>query len=359
MIRGNAINNDGAGKVGFTAPSVDGQAAAIAQAVGGGRGRPAHHQLRRGARHRHRARRPDRGRRADRGVRPRTPTSGGWCGIGSVKSNIGHLSQRGRHRRGDQGGAGAGARADPADACNYETPNPAIDFADTPFYVANTPDQVGAPTAGRAGPGSARSASAAPTRTWCWRRRRRRTGPTGRSARRTCCGCRRAPRRRWTPPSRGSPTTWTAPPTAADARRRRAHPAGRPAASTPHRARWSPRDAAEAAAALRDRKRRRQRHRRPAAPGGVPVLRPGLPVRRDGRRSCTRERAGVRRRRGRVRRAAPPRAGPGPARPDPRPRPRGGARSCTETRYTQPALFTVEYALAAAVAARRGDTRRR
>ena len=29
VIRGSAVNNDGAGKVGFTAPSVDGQAAAV------------------------------------------------------------------------------------------------------------------------------------------------------------------------------------------------------------------------------------------------------------------------------------------------------------------------------------------
>ena len=32
VIRGSAINNDGAGKVGFTAPSVDGQAEVIAAA---------------------------------------------------------------------------------------------------------------------------------------------------------------------------------------------------------------------------------------------------------------------------------------------------------------------------------------
>ena len=33
VIRGSAINNDGAGKVGFTAPSVAGQARVIAQAL--------------------------------------------------------------------------------------------------------------------------------------------------------------------------------------------------------------------------------------------------------------------------------------------------------------------------------------
>src|SRR5262249_3900451 len=34
LIRGNAINNDGADKVGFSAPSVDGQIAVIANALG-------------------------------------------------------------------------------------------------------------------------------------------------------------------------------------------------------------------------------------------------------------------------------------------------------------------------------------
>ncbi|GAA2715013.1 SDR family NAD(P)-dependent oxidoreductase [Micromonospora olivasterospora] len=135
VVLGNAINNDGAGKVGFTAPSVDGQTEAIAQAVGMA------------------------------GIDPRTITyveahgtgtalgdpievaalsavytkdtdDRGWCGIGSVKSNIGHLSQ--------PSGIVSVIKTVLAmehglipPTINYETPNPAIDFADTPFYVAN------------------------------------------------------------------------------------------------------------------------------------------------------------------------------------------------------------------------------
>ena len=34
VIRGSAINNDGAGKAGYLAPSVDGQAAAVVEALG-------------------------------------------------------------------------------------------------------------------------------------------------------------------------------------------------------------------------------------------------------------------------------------------------------------------------------------
>ncbi|UVS77137.1 type I polyketide synthase [Actinokineospora sp. UTMC 2448] len=136
VVLGNAINNDGAGKVGFTAPSQDGQAEAIAQAV------------------------------AMAGVDPRTVTyieahgtgtavgdpievaalssvygqdtaDRGWCGIGSVKSNIGHLSQA----------AGiislikvvlAMEHGLIPPTINYERPNPAIDFAATPFWVADS-----------------------------------------------------------------------------------------------------------------------------------------------------------------------------------------------------------------------------
>ncbi|MFC4852121.1 SDR family NAD(P)-dependent oxidoreductase [Actinophytocola glycyrrhizae] len=136
VVLGNAINNDGGNKVGFTAPSVDGQAEAVAQAVGMA------------------------------GIDPReityveahgTGTAMGdpievaalsmvygdgtdereWCGIGSVKANIGHLSQ--------SAGIISVIKAVLAiehgmipPSINYERPNPAIDFAETPFYVNST-----------------------------------------------------------------------------------------------------------------------------------------------------------------------------------------------------------------------------
>ena len=56
VIRGSAINNDGSGKVGFTAPSVDGQAEVIVRgALALAEVEPGHDRLRRGARHRHAA----------------------------------------------------------------------------------------------------------------------------------------------------------------------------------------------------------------------------------------------------------------------------------------------------------------
>ncbi|SCL28072.1 Acyl transferase domain-containing protein [Micromonospora pallida] len=136
VVRGNAINNDGAGKVGFTAPSVDGQMEAVAQAVevagvdprtityveahgtGTAMGDPIEIA-------------------ALAAVYGRDTDERGWCGIGSVKSNIGHLSQ--------PSGIVSVIKTVLAmehglipPTINYETANPAIDFADTPFYVANT-----------------------------------------------------------------------------------------------------------------------------------------------------------------------------------------------------------------------------
>jgi phthiocerol/phenolphthiocerol synthesis type-I polyketide synthase E len=136
LILGNAVNNDGATKVGFSAPSVQGQAEVIAQALGVA------------------------------GVEPRSigyveahgtgtalgdpielaalstvyaegSDARGWCGIGSIKSNIGHLSQA-------AGVVGliktvlAMEHGLIPPSINFERPNPAIDFESSPFYVVST-----------------------------------------------------------------------------------------------------------------------------------------------------------------------------------------------------------------------------
>jgi acyl transferase domain-containing protein/acyl carrier protein len=132
IIKGSAVNNDGSMKVGYTAPGVNGQAAVIREAL------------------------------ANAGVEPQTigyiethgtgtalgdpieiqalakafRTAGGknTCGIGSVKTNIGHLD------------AAAGVtgliktvlalknKRIPA-TLHFESPNPEIEFENTPFYV--------------------------------------------------------------------------------------------------------------------------------------------------------------------------------------------------------------------------------
>ena len=133
VIKGSAINNDGAAKVGYTAPGVDGQALAIAEAV------------------------------ANAGFNPETITyiethgtgtalgdpieisalkeafetntnKKSFCAIGSVKTNVGHLNTA----------AGVTGLIKTVmvlkhkmipPSLHFEQPNPKIDFANSPFYV--------------------------------------------------------------------------------------------------------------------------------------------------------------------------------------------------------------------------------
>jgi acyl transferase domain-containing protein/acyl carrier protein len=134
IIKGTAINNDGKRKVGFTAPSVEGQAQVI---------RTAQHMA-----------------RVEPGAITYIEAHGtgtalgdpveiealklafntekkNYCGIGSVKTNIGHTMMA----------AGAAGFIKTALALkhkiippslHFETPNPKIDFKNSPFYVITT-----------------------------------------------------------------------------------------------------------------------------------------------------------------------------------------------------------------------------
>ncbi|HJX29117.1 MAG TPA: polyketide synthase, partial [Thermoanaerobaculia bacterium] len=126
VILGSAINNDGSSKVGFTAPSVEGQAEVIAEALlmagieaetvgyveAHGSGTPLGDPVEIAAL-----------TQAYRGVTERS----GFCAIGSVKSNIGHLDAA-------AGVAGliktvqALKHREIPPTLNYEKPNPRIDF---------------------------------------------------------------------------------------------------------------------------------------------------------------------------------------------------------------------------------------
>ena len=150
VIKGSAVNNDGAEKVGYTAPSVNGQAAAIvaAQAMADvppesigyveahGTGTTLGDPIEVAA--------------LTQAFRAGT-TRRGYCAIGSVKTNVGHLD------------AAAGVTGliktvmalkhkTLPPSLNYERANPEIDFDASPFYVNTraTPWPEG-PTPRRAG----------------------------------------------------------------------------------------------------------------------------------------------------------------------------------------------------------------
>lgn len=136
VVRGSAANNDGSLKVGFTAPSVSGQSEVIAEALQAS------------------------------GVNPETITyveahgtatplgdpaevaaltkayrrwtdKRGYCAIGSVKTNVGHLDAAAGVTGVIKTALSLAHRQIPP-SLNYETPNPQIDFDTSPFYVNTT-----------------------------------------------------------------------------------------------------------------------------------------------------------------------------------------------------------------------------
>ncbi len=133
VIKGSAVNNDGAQKVGFTAPSIQGQARVISEALAVADVTPesigyveAH------------------GTGTSLGdpieIAALTEAYRRWtdkkayCPIGSLKTNIGHL---------DAGAGVAGVikavlaldHGQIPPSLNFERPNPEIDFVNSPFYV--------------------------------------------------------------------------------------------------------------------------------------------------------------------------------------------------------------------------------
>ncbi len=133
VIKGSAINNDGANKVGFTAPSVEGQAAVIAEALASAdiAGSSISYIEAHGT-----------GTRQGDPVEIAgllkafacAPTEKGFCAVGSVKSNFGHLD------------AAAGVAGliktvlmlrykQLVPLLNFDAPNEEIDFSGSPFYI--------------------------------------------------------------------------------------------------------------------------------------------------------------------------------------------------------------------------------
>lgn len=136
VIRGSAINNDGSSKVGFLAPSIEGQARVVAEALALA-GVPAESIACVEA---HGTATligdPIEVAALVQAYRATTPKKQ-FCALGSVKSNIGHLGEA-------AGAAGllkvvlSLVNEKLAPSLNYERPNPNIDFANSPFFVNAT-----------------------------------------------------------------------------------------------------------------------------------------------------------------------------------------------------------------------------
>ncbi|MBE9167120.1 SDR family NAD(P)-dependent oxidoreductase [Pleurocapsales cyanobacterium LEGE 06147] len=133
VIKGAAINNDGSGKVGYTAPSINGQAEVIAEAMmlaavepetidyiqAHGTGTVLGDPIEIAA--------------LTKVFRANTDKKG-FCAIGSVKTNIGHLDAAAGVAGLIQTVLALKHKSIPP-SLNFEQPNPEIDFANSPFYV--------------------------------------------------------------------------------------------------------------------------------------------------------------------------------------------------------------------------------
>ncbi|MFN2416207.1 MAG: type I polyketide synthase [Pyrinomonadaceae bacterium] len=134
VIKGSAINNDGAVKVGYTAPSVDGQAEVIrtAQAVAGVEPETVTYVEAHGT-----------GTELGDPIEVAALTGAfgaatrkkNFCAIGSVKSNFGHLDAAAGVAGFIKAALALEHRTIPP-SLHFTEPNPRIDFAASPFYVS-------------------------------------------------------------------------------------------------------------------------------------------------------------------------------------------------------------------------------
>ena len=135
VIKGSAINNDGAGKVGYLAPSVDGQAACVAEAleVSGVDARSVGYVECHGT-----------GTYMGDPIEVsaltqafrRTTDETGFCRLGSVKSNIGHLDTAAGVASLIKAGLAVKHGTIPA-SLNFELPNPNLGLEESPFEICS------------------------------------------------------------------------------------------------------------------------------------------------------------------------------------------------------------------------------
>ena len=135
VILGSAINNDGAAKAGYLAPSVDGQAQAIAEAIAVAGVDPATIGYVEAHGTGTRIGDPIEIAALTQAFGPTTRRQ--YCALGSVKSNIGHLDTAAGIAGLIKVALSLRHRKLPA-SLHFRTPNPEIDFANSPFHVNST-----------------------------------------------------------------------------------------------------------------------------------------------------------------------------------------------------------------------------
>jgi phthiocerol/phenolphthiocerol synthesis type-I polyketide synthase E len=134
IIKGSAINNDGSVKVGYTAPGVEGQAEVIARAQAVAEVTPDSISYVEAHGTATQLGDPVEVEALTQAFRAGGAEGNGFCGLGSVKTNIGHLDAA-------AGVAGllktvlALEHRELPPSLHFEKPNPRIDFESSPFYV--------------------------------------------------------------------------------------------------------------------------------------------------------------------------------------------------------------------------------
>jgi acyl transferase domain-containing protein/acyl carrier protein len=134
VITGNAVNNDGSAKMSFTAPSPEGQANVIRQALALAGAHPRSVGM---------VEAHGTGTKLGDPIEFAALTqvfaenSGdtGWCALGSVKSNVGHMSQAACVVGIIKAALSLRHKTIPK-SLNFEQPNPEIDLANSPFRLA-------------------------------------------------------------------------------------------------------------------------------------------------------------------------------------------------------------------------------
>ncbi len=137
LVSGSAINNDGRQKVGFTAPSVEGQAYVIRTAIAMARVKPESISYVEAHGTGTELGDPIEIEALNLAFQPPEGSSSynkQYCAIGSVKTNVGHLDTAAGVTGFIKTALALKNRLIPP-SLHFETPNPKIDFSNSPFYV--------------------------------------------------------------------------------------------------------------------------------------------------------------------------------------------------------------------------------